>query len=99
MTSQLGESRNQKAPIFDDSSDMVGTVVTGVYDDAAPPVQHTGRQGFLPIRTNTFDRVFISVVCFVAIHLLWMRLIEAFIPLLVATVLSLVLAVNIVRKG
>ena len=34
------------------------------------PVEHRGRQGFLPFETNTFDRVFISVVCFVAIHLL-----------------------------
>ena len=28
------------------------------------PVQHKGRQGFLPFPTNTFDRCFISVVIF-----------------------------------
>ena len=40
------------------------------------PIEHAGRKGFLPIKTNTFDRVFISVVIFVAVHLLWMRFIE-----------------------
>jgi predicted small integral membrane protein len=57
------------------------------------------RNGFLPIETNAFDRVFISVVCFVAIHLLWMRFIEAFLPLWIATLLSLALAVLIIRRG
>jgi predicted small integral membrane protein len=57
------------------------------------------KEGFLPIRTNAFDRVFISVVLFIAIHLLWMRFLEAALPLWIATLLSLVLAVVIVRKG
>ncbi len=63
------------------------------------PVEHRGRRGFLPIDTNTFDRYFISVICFVAIHLLWMRFIEAYLPLWIATILTVVLAVVIVRKG
>lgn len=57
------------------------------------------KEGFLPIKTNAFDRVFISVVLFIAIHLLWMRFLEASLPLWIATLLSLVLAVVIVRKG
>lgn len=57
------------------------------------------KDGFLPIRTNGFDRVFISVVLFIAIHLFWMRFLEASLPLWIATLLSLVLAVWIVRKG
>ena len=65
-----------------------------------PPVQHTtDRDGFLPFPTNTFDRVFISVVCFIAIGLLWMRFVEAYIPLYVGAILSLILAVVIIRKG
>lgn len=64
-----------------------------------PPVVHRGRRGFLPIPTNTFDRIFIGVVCFVAIHLLWMRFIEAFLPLWVATLLSLIWIVIVVRWG
>ena len=35
--------------------------------------------GFLPIHTNAFDRVFIGIVVFVAIHLFWMRFLEAHI--------------------
>ncbi len=56
-------------------------------------------QGFLPMETNLFDRIFIGVVCFVAIHLLWMRFIEQYIPLTVATVLSLALIYAIARWG
>lgn len=64
------------------------------------PVQHKGRKGFLPFPTNTFDRCFISVVIFVAISLLWMRFLEPLgAPLWISTVISLVLAVWIVRKG
>lgn len=55
--------------------------------------------GFLPIEANTFDRIFIGIVLFIAIHLLWMRFIEAYVPLGVATVLSLVLLIVIVKWG
>jgi predicted small integral membrane protein len=59
----------------------------------------TERHGFLPIVTNGFDRIFISVVIFVAIHLLWMRFLEADLSLYVATALSVVLGAVIVRWG
>lgn len=56
--------------------------------------------GFLPISTNTFDRCFISVVCFIAIHLLWLRFIEPMGPALwMATALSIVLGFVIVKWG
>ncbi len=55
--------------------------------------------GFLPIRTNLFDRVFIGAVIFVAIHLFWMRFLEAQISLYGATALSLVVGWVIVRRG
>jgi predicted small integral membrane protein len=57
------------------------------------------RKHFLPINTNTFDRFFISIVLTVAIHLLWMRFLEAMLPLGIATAISLVLAFFIVRRG
>ncbi len=63
------------------------------------PVQHKGRRGFLPIETNTFDRVFISVIIWIGVSLLWMRFLEWAIPLWVSTVLCFVLAVIIIRKG
>jgi predicted small integral membrane protein len=69
---------------------------------AAAPVEPTEprRRGFLPIETNAFDRVFIGVVLFVAIHLLWMRLLEPVgLSLYIATALSLVLGYLVVRQG
>jgi predicted small integral membrane protein len=71
------------------------------------PVQKTGRKGFLPMTTNLWDRFFISMVCLVAIHLLWMRFVEQplqqFLPhpfaLLVATVISVILGFFIMTKG
>jgi predicted small integral membrane protein len=62
-------------------------------------VQTTGRKGFLPIRTNTFDRYFISVVVLVAVHLLWLRFLEQFLPLMIATALTIVMGYFIVRYG
>lgn len=57
------------------------------------------RNGFLPIQTNAFDRGFIGAVLFIAIHLLWMRLLEAYLPLYGATALSLIVAYIIIRWG
>ena len=55
--------------------------------------------GFLPIRTNLFDRIFIGVVIFVAIHLFWMRFLEVHISLYAATAISLVVGWIIARRG
>jgi len=96
MSSQFESALDQE---FDSSSDVSETAPGGITPDVAPPVQHSGRRGFLPMKTNTFDRVFISVVCFVAISLLWMRFIEAYIPIWGAVIISLVLAVIIIRRG
>ncbi len=57
------------------------------------------KPGFLRIKTNLFDRVFISVMVFVGLHLIWMRFIEQYIPLSVATVISVVLGFVIIKWG
>lgn len=58
------------------------------------------RRGFLPIKTNAFDRVFIGVVLFVAIHLFWMRFLEpAGLSLYLATALSVAAGAAIVARG
>jgi predicted small integral membrane protein len=72
--------------------------------DVAPaaPIEPTAprRRGFLPIKTNAFDRVFIGVVLFVAIHLFWMRVLEpAGLPLYLSTILSLAAGALIVARG
>jgi predicted small integral membrane protein len=96
MSSSYGSSLDSE---FDNSSAANEAASEGVTPDVAPPVQHSGRRGFLPMRTNTFDRVFISVVLYVAISLLWMRFIEAYIPIWGAIIISLILAVIIIRRG
>ena len=56
--------------------------------------------GFLPIETNWFDRLFISLVIWVAVSLFWMRFIEPFgLSVWVSTALCAALGVYIVRKG
>ena len=57
------------------------------------------RDGFLPFYTNAFDRVFISVVILIGIHLLWLRFMEPALPIEVATVISLVTGYFVVRRG
>lgn len=69
---------------------------TGVHRPVAEPVD---RRGWLPIRTNAFDRWFIAVVVLIAIHLLWMRFVEAYVPLFVATAMSLFVGYGIIRHG
>ncbi len=68
----------------------------------ASPVVKTGRKGFLPFRTNTWDRFFVSVLCYVAISLLWMRFVEPYLfaqSIWIAVGLSIALAVFIIRRG
>ncbi len=58
------------------------------------------RRGFLPIQTNWFDRLFISIYIAVALILFWMRFLEpAGVSIYICYVLVLVLGVIIVRKG
>ena len=60
------------------------------------PVEKTG---FLPIHTNGFDRGFIAVVLLIAIHLFWMRFLEADLSIYVATAPSVVIGWFIVTRG
>ncbi len=63
------------------------------------PAATARRTSFLPFPTNAFDRVFVSVVVMIALHLFWMRFVEAYLPLEVATVISVGLGYLIVRYG
>lgn len=57
------------------------------------------RRGFLPFETNPWDRIFVSILLTVAIHLLWMRFLEEYISLTVATILTLIMTVIIFVRG
>jgi predicted small integral membrane protein len=52
--------------------------------------------GFLPIKTNWFDRLFIGVISFVAIQLLWMRFIETFLSINFSISLGIFLLIYII---
>ncbi|MEM9573666.1 MAG: DUF2160 family membrane protein [Pseudomonadota bacterium] len=56
--------------------------------------------GFLPIETNWFDRLFISVVIWVALSLLWFRFFEPLgLSIWISNAIALGLAILIIRKG
>ena len=66
--------------------------------EAPDPVEE--KRGFLPIETNWFDRLFISVVIWVALSLFWFRFIEPLgLTIWISNAIAFVLAVLIIRKG
>jgi predicted small integral membrane protein len=102
MTQQFSESANQEALQLDRNSAPADVVDPQEISPAALPVPKTGRKGFLPFRTNTWDRFFVSVVCYVAISLLWMRFLEPYLfpgSIWIAVALSIVLGIFIIRRG
>ena len=57
----------------------------------------TLRRGFLPMATTRGDRFFISLLSAAFLHLLWLALIPA--PLVAASVLSVIVALTLMRWG
>ena len=57
------------------------------------------KNGFLPIKTNWFDRLFIGIISFIAIQLVWMRFIESFLSINFSITLGIVLLIYIIWKG
>lgn len=55
--------------------------------------------GFLPFETDRGDRVFVSVITGIAVHLLWLRFLEQGLPIWVATILSVIIGIIIFKKG
>lgn len=69
-------------------------------DEEAQAAARAVHRGFLPIKTNWFDRLFISIYIGVALELLWMRFLEpAGIPLWICHIVVLALGVLIIRRG
>jgi predicted small integral membrane protein len=94
----LSEGKTDERAERDHSTRNLPRLRTLVEGRGAVPVRGK-RRGFLPFETNPFDRVFVSIVLAVAIHLLWLRFVEQYIPLTVATILSFVLLVIIFLRG
>jgi len=56
-------------------------------------------KGFLPIKTNWFDRLFIGTISFVAIQLFWMRFIETYASINIAISLGIFWIIYVIWKG
>jgi len=56
--------------------------------------------GFLPIETNWFDRLFISVVIWIALSLFWFRFIEPIgLSIWVSNAIATATAFIVIKKG
>lgn len=78
--------------------DMTGPI--DILEDEETPPTAPIRPGFLPIETNWFDRLFISVVIWVALSLLWFRFVEPLGPSIwISNAIALALAALIIAKG
>jgi predicted small integral membrane protein len=103
MAQPLSETRPQEIPQLDPPADDTNKPAR-IYEvlETTDVAHQADRQGFLPFATNTFDRCFISVLCFVAISLLWMRFLEPYLfpnNIWLAVALSIIWAVFLVRRG
>ncbi|MBP8933451.1 MAG: hypothetical protein KBG67_03370 [Candidatus Atribacteria bacterium] len=52
-----------------------------------------------PFKTSLWDRIFLSIVIMFAVHLIWVRFIEAYAPLLIATVGTLIFTALVIIFG
>ncbi len=69
-------------------------------EDDTPARPATPKPGFLPIETNWFDRLFISIVIWVALSLFWFRFIEPVgLSIWISNAIALAVAVIIISKG
>jgi predicted small integral membrane protein len=69
-------------------------------EEAQAVAARPARRGFLPIQTNWFDRLFISIYIGVALILFWMRFLEPIgIPIWICYLLVLAIGVVTIRKG
>lgn len=55
--------------------------------------------GFLPFKTSPGEKVFLSIVSFIAICFLWLRLVEPYIPMWGALIASAIVAAIIMKWG
>ena len=62
-------------------------------------VKKKRRRGFLPMETNLFDRFFIGIITYVAVHLLWYRFLEQYIPIRVANIMMIGFLAAVMKWG
>ncbi len=90
-------SNHQAATSQADQSPLASTA----FDEPENSLDDLEKEGgFLPIETNWFDRLFISVVIWIALCLFWFRFLEPVgLSIWIANAIGVALAVLFVRKG
>jgi len=55
--------------------------------------------GFLPFKTSPGEKVFLSIVSFIAICFLWLRFVEPYVSMWGAPIVSAIVAAIIIKWG
>ena len=56
-------------------------------------------KGFIPLKTNWFDRLFIGVISYIALQLFWMRFLESLISINFGIGIGVMWIIFIIWKG
>ena len=57
------------------------------------------KKGFIPLKTNWVDRIFIGVISYVALQLFWMRFIESFLSLNISIGIGIAWIILVIWRG
>ena len=57
------------------------------------------KKGFIPLKTNWFDRLFIGVIRYIALQLFWMRFLESLISINISIGIGIVWIIFVIWKG
>ena len=57
------------------------------------------KKGFIPIKTNWFDRLFIGVISYIALQLFWMRFLESLISINFSIGIGFIWIIYVIWKG
>lgn len=75
-------------------------LISALLEEKDAPKTNDTPNGFLPIETNWFDRLFLSVVIWIALSLFWFRFIEPLgLSIWIANASAAALAILIIKKG
>jgi len=75
-------------------------LISALLEEQEAPEIAPAPTGFLPIETNWFDRLFISVVIWIALSLFWFRFMEPMgLSIWISNAIAAALAFIIIRKG
>jgi predicted small integral membrane protein len=75
-------------------------LISALLEEEDDPEITSEPTGFLPIETNWFDRLFISIMIWIALSLFWFRVMEPVgLSIWISNAIAAALAFIIIRKG